>query len=110
MDTSAGGLPQRRGGRGTRFAERVQIITTARALHAAGWSWVAIARALGLTAKTLARLLARWHSAEAIPALRPVTLAPIAPQATLTLVSPTGWRLEGLTPEAAARLLAALPC
>ncbi|MEZ4436741.1 MAG: hypothetical protein R3F65_30445 [bacterium] len=87
---------------------------------AAGQTHTEIGRALGLSRKTIRNRLDRMlaHDVTA-SSMRPVVIqrpppAPApepAPTPTvITLISPTGWRIEGLSIDAAARLLALLPC
>ena len=105
--TIAAGRPFR--GTGYPAELRDQIAAATADLRAAGWSQAAIARAIGISRKTLRDFATRASQ----PSMRPVTLAPAlqpSPTAGLTLVSPTGWRLEGLTLDDATRILAALPC
>lgn len=79
-----------------------------------GWTRKAIAHTLGIRWPTLHR----WSSAGAsseTPAFAPVEIvqshAPRDAAPTgVTLVSPSGWRLEGLDPERALDLLARLAC
>lgn len=115
VDAVRSAIAERHGGRGKRYAPalRQQIVETTRLLRDGGWKWQAISEALGLSEKALRGLMGRWEEREQAADVRPVhVVSPARPRATskLTLTSPTGWRIEGLTVDTAAALLAKLPC
>jgi hypothetical protein len=91
---------------------RDTVVAAAAELRAAGWSDTRLGRELGLSRTTM-RL---WLSRPAPSSFRPVTVVnemvvpPPAPTCApaLVLVSPSGYRLEGLDIDAAAALLARL--
>ena len=91
-------------GRGKRFAPelRAQIIAVGSRLRAEGRSWSATAVALGLPTETVRRLCS---AGEPQSRFVPVVVEP-AHSGDLVLVSPSGWRVEGL---ATAALLALVP-
>jgi len=89
---------------------RRRVVTYARRRHAAGWTWEDVARELGVACSALRR----W--VEAGEEERPGALVPVSVRglaipgsgrtgSTLTLVSPAGYRLEGLDLASAAKLL-----
>jgi hypothetical protein len=80
---------------------RETVVGAARAWLAAGWSPNRVGRELGLAATTI-RL---WIEASEKPAFRPVTLSSSTMNRALCLVTPSGYRLEGLDLESAASLL-----
>ena len=85
---------------GTRYPEdlRAEIVTLARAGRAAGRSLGSLARGVGLSVPTLTG----WLRRPAPGRLRRVTVAPspspaiVAPARPLVLVTPQGFRVEGL--------------
>lgn len=87
---------------------RTAVVTAASELRKAGWTPTRLARELGLAATTLGL----WLREPAALTFRPVTVVPtvppLAPTRTLTLVTPGGWRVEGLDVDSAALLLARL--
>jgi hypothetical protein len=96
-------------GRTTRIPDtvRARVLAYAHGRRAAGESWVRIARTVGLSAGTLKN----WSRRPA----RPRTLVPVAvaapfpgPAAPLVVVSPAGYRVEGLDLATASALLRAL--
>lgn len=99
-------------GPGRRLPIRLQarLVEVIRRRHARGESLRQLAEALGLTAETLRRWLAAAPST-APAVVRPLPVAvvePIAAAAALALVTPDGFRFEGLTVASAAELLARL--
>ncbi|MGC4089058.1 MAG: hypothetical protein QM756_45435 [Polyangiaceae bacterium] len=95
-------------GRGKRYPEqlRKQVIAWATAQHAAGASWEQIKRELGQRFDTVRR----WCEAEgaAPPRSRALVAVKVVPDATerrVAVVSPAGFRVEGLTFSEAAALL-----
>jgi hypothetical protein len=94
-------------------ALRAELMACARAARARGLGWGEIARGLGVSMTGLER----WFAAppapgRTAPALRRVrvTASPMReePRAALCVVSPQGYRVEGLDVAAAAALLRAL--
>jgi len=85
---------------GTRYPEdlRAEIVTLARAGRAAGRSLGSLARGVGLSVPTLTG----WLRRPAPGRLRRVTVAPspspaiVAPARRLVLITPQGFRVEGL--------------
>ena len=85
---------------GTRYPGevRAEVVTLARAGRAAGRSLRSLARAVGLSVPTLTGWLRRPTPGR----LRRVTVAPspspaiVAPERRLVLVTPQGFRVEGL--------------
>ena len=102
-----GGRP----GRGARYPEdlRQEAVVLARSGMLAGQSLGSVASELGLGCATLTR----WLEGAPREGLRPVTVqwepepSPLPPS-TLVLVSPSGWRIEGLCREDLADLLRVL--
>ena len=107
MRAAVAALGQR--GRTTRISDavRARVLTYARRQRAAGHSWVRIAQAVGLSVGSLKN----W-SRTPPPARRlvpvAVTVAPEVPAAALRVVSPGGYRVEGLDLASATALLRAL--
>jgi transposase len=107
-------------GRGTRYpsAERTRLLRIARRRRAQGWSWSRIGDALGLPGETLRWWSQRRAKTGAVPAARggamvPVTIVP-GPERNeampLALITPSGWRIEGLSLAAALELYRRLGC
>ena len=90
---------------------RDRIITAARQARSAGKSMNAIAALVGVSSQSIMRWL-RPAGSPTGPRLVPVRLAaarPSGPDAsTLTLISPTGWKIFGLDVSQAAALLRAV--
>jgi hypothetical protein len=82
------------------------VIVVARELLAQGWSVSGVGEALGLPSVTVSR----WTSSEPSSAFRPVAI--VSEEATravsVCLVSPAGYRIEGLALADALRALATL--
>ena len=102
-------------GRGMRYPhEFIEFTSTlVSLLREHGWRQQTIAQTLGISWPTLLR----WSSAPCAdpPGFVPIQLLSPAPlpadaASTLTLVSPTGWRLEGLELELALHIMATSPC
>ncbi len=71
-----------------------------------GAPWALIARETGLDVRKLQRWHSRARRRSSVAVLRPVEVLPAPePAATLTLISPSGVRVEGLQIEQAAQLL-----
>jgi hypothetical protein len=87
---------------------RAEVLAYARHERAAGRSWARIASTVGLSAGALAN----WaQSPPPARRLMPVAVAPLAPEipgAALVVVSPGGYRVEGLDVPTATALLRAL--
>lgn len=92
-------------------AERERLVAEVDKLKASGLGLLAACRKLGISDKSY-RLWTR-----PAPAMRPVEItalvpampaAPVAPETTLSLVTPDGYRIEGLSVASAAELLRAL--
>ena len=86
---------------------RTRIVAFTRERQQAGMSIETTARELGVSASGLTRWLQAGE-----PQLRPVRLAeaPLQPSDSLILVTPGGYRLEGLSPASAADLLRRMAC
>jgi hypothetical protein len=88
---------------------RAELITHARAWRAAGASMRTIAAALGVAPESIRR----WTQSPAAPSpvlvpIRVVAARPVGMTPALTLVSPRGFRVEGLDLADVGALLAAL--
>ena len=71
-----------------------------------GAPWAVIARETGLDVRKLQRWQSRIRRSASVPVLRPVEVQPAAePRAALTVVVPSGVRVEGLGLEQATQLL-----
>lgn len=105
MDTKALRREVRRFGpsrRGRRFPTEVRgrLVAAVCALRAEGAGWATIGERLGISGETARRYY------DDSPGLRPVEVAATSEaDAPLSLVTPMGLRLEGLTVERAAALL-----
>lgn len=101
-------------------AERDQLVAEVKRLHAAGQTVKEVCRAVGIGEKTFRVWRAQRR---ALPAMRPVEVTAVVPvasealslappqptaPATLNLLAPGGYRVEGLSVESAAQLLRAL--
>ncbi len=90
-------------------AFRTTAVALAHARLATGTPFVRVARELGLPPKSLAR----WLQGRPAPRLRPVAVrpdpaSPAAPAAGAVLVTPQGFRVEGLDRDGLVALLRAL--
>lgn len=97
------------------YSDEVQrlVATFAVRERAAGASWQHLGALVGMNASTVARYTRRFEElgevdAGSTPRMLPVTVTLPAPAPALVLVSPTGYRLEGLDIETAAALLGRL--
>ena len=72
--------------------------------RACGASWSELGAALGIPAVTMQSWQASTSGSPA-PLLVPVEVVEDPPHTTVTLVSPTGWRVEGLPLALVAQLL-----
>ena len=92
-------------GRGKRYPTelRARVVTWARGRRAAGASWEEIKRELGQQFDTVRRWCLDGADTKALVPVRVV--ATKLPSRTLSVVSPTGYRIDGLTPGEAAALL-----
>jgi transposase len=71
-----------------------------------GAPWAVIARETGVDVRKLQRWQSRARRASAVPVLRPVEVLPAPdPAPALTVVAPSGARVEGLGLEQAVQLL-----
>ena len=71
-----------------------------------GAPWAVIARETGLDVRKLQRWQSRARRSASVPVLRPVEVLPAPePVETLTVIAPSGVRVEGLGLEQAAQLL-----
>ncbi len=71
-----------------------------------GAPWAVIARETGLDVRKLQRWNTRARRAASLPVLRPVEVLPEPePLVVLTLIAPSGVRIEGLRVQEAAQLL-----
>jgi hypothetical protein len=97
-------LARREGGRGRRFAPelRRQISEVGRRLRDQGKSWLGIGREIGLPGETVRRLC------EQVAGFAPVEVVNDFVARGLVVVSPSGYRVEGLDVEAVVALLARL--
>ena len=88
---------------------RAAVVAAALDLVVAGWTPTALARELGLAATTLVL----WLRRPVEPSFRPVTVIEPSPprgwSSSLTLVTPGGYRVEGLDIHAVTALHAELP-
>ena len=98
------------GRRRPRFAkpERARIAVWARGEIKRGNDLRVLSEALGLHANTLRKWLADAPAEAAAPGLLPVRVAAERPAARLTLVTPGGYRVEGLSVVQVRELLGAL--
>ena len=85
---------------------RAQIVACAARAGAAGWSLPAVARAVGVSVGSIRT----WRREPPAAALVPVVLGPsrVVEAATLTVVAPSGYRVEGLDVPTTVALLRAL--
>lgn len=104
-------LGPKQAGRRVPVRLRSRLVAIVRSRRAAGHSLSALADALGLAAETLSRWLAA-PAPEAVAGVdRPLPVlvtSPATPPTALTLITPSGYRVEGLSLAAAAELLARL--
>jgi transposase-like protein len=94
--------------------ERKRLVAEVERFRATGQSIVSACREVGIGVKSFCSWLAQAPGLTPLP-LREVTVTSLvttsaAPSAPLVVVSPDGYRVEGLDVEAAARLLKALAC
>jgi transposase-like protein len=88
-------IPRGRGRRiPTALRERITVWATTRRAQGAWWS--ELARHLGIPAQTLMRWAAASRSGRSL-SLRPVEVLEAEPVRTMSIVSPSGLRVEGLT-------------
>ena len=94
--------------RGKRYSRelRERIVAFALARHDEGVSWATIASELGLSTQTLLS----WRSVESrgVTAMVPVRVVQDPPRECVSVVSPTGFRIEGLALDDAVHALRAL--
>lgn len=92
---------------------RLEIVAYALQCRERGEALAGIAGRLGLAESTLSRWLRQERGEERVAGFRPVSIVPVVPAhgdgggeaGGLTLVTPGGYRLEGLDVESAAYLL-----
>jgi hypothetical protein len=97
-------------GRGKRLpAElRNQLGQTGRTLRSGGWSWTAIGKAIGVAPRTAQRISDGSPVREGVGFRRVEVSDEDGTEHTLTLVTPGGYRVEGLGVDDVCRLLALL--
>ncbi len=85
---------------------RAEVCRYAVRRRKAGATWAAIARETGLDVRKLQRWNTRARRTASVPVLRPVEVLP-EPELSegLTLIAPSGVRIEGLGVQEAAQLL-----
>lgn len=88
---------------------RRRIVATARQARSAGKSMNAIATMIGVSSQSIIRWT-RPPTVSSKPQMVPVRLTAAQPQSspTLTLISPSGWKVFGLDVSEAAALMSAL--
>lgn len=98
-------------GRGKRYSAelKTRVVAWAELRRRQGASWPVLSAELGLGLDTVRR----WCEASAKPtkrmqALVPVRVVPSRAARTLSVVSPGGFRIDGLSPEEAVALLRAI--
>lgn len=90
-------------------AERDAILQHARRMRAEGMKMAAVVSELGISTLTLSRWLKAANPAPAFLPVQVVAPDPVANvPANLTLVTPAGYRVEGLTVDALVALLGQL--
>ena len=102
-------LSRRESGRGKRYpAElRARVVTWAQQRRAVGAAWPVIADELGVRLETVRRWCLASKQSSAPRALVPVRVVARAARPA-TVVSLSGWRIDGLTVAEAAEMLRAL--
>lgn len=97
-----------RAGHGRRYGSgiRDRISRAAKQLRAGGASWQAVGETLGIPLET-ARRICIEHD-ERAPGFVPVEIAPELQRGGIAVVTPGGYRVEGLDVETAVTLLARL--
>ena len=100
-------------GRGRRYPEALRQLAVgfATEAEAAGWSGNRIARRLGVAWATLERWCATQPVVESVGGMREVVVREAASSPTArgaVVVTPEGYRIEGLTQEALVEILRAL--
>ena len=89
-------------------AVRAEVLAYARGARAAGRSWAGIAHAVGLSAGALKNWSQTPAPARRLVPVAVATPAPEGPGAALVVVSPGGYRVEGLDLATVTALLRAL--
>ena len=87
---------------------RAHVVAYARRARAAGQSWHRIARAVGVSAGSVQNWAGTPAPAHTLVPVAVAAPAPAAPALPLVVVSPGGYRLEGLDLPTATALLRAL--
>jgi orotate phosphoribosyltransferase-like protein len=97
-------------GRGKRYPEALErrVVEYARARRARGASWSQLASELGLRYETVRRWVERGNKSKGEPKMRAVAVVPEHAGATISIVTPSGVRVEGITLDDAMALLRAL--
>jgi hypothetical protein len=95
-------------GQGRRYgaAVRHRIARVARQLREDGGSWREVGAALGIPLETVRRICVEREDSS--PGFVPVEITPASRRNEITVVTPSGHRVEGLDLETAAGLLARL--
>ncbi len=103
-------LSRRESGRGKRYpAElRARVVTWAQQRRAVGAAWPVIADELGVRLETVRRWCLASQRGSAPRALVPVRVVARPAARPATVVSLSGWRIDGLTVAEAAEMLRAL--
>ena len=98
-----------RGYRGQRYPAglRARLVVAAREMRDAGASWFRIQKSLGVRSVTLRRWCGEASSAVA-KARTPLVPVQVVELGTVSVVSPSGWRVEGLSVCDAVSLLRAV--
>lgn len=96
-------------GREFRYAKelKARVVAHAEQRRRAGATWAALSSELGLHLATLRRWCGSRSAPRAI-ALRPVEVVADSASRSVTVVSPSGFRVEGLVLESAVAMLRAL--
>jgi hypothetical protein len=98
-------LGPRRAGRRIPSALRARIVEVVGERRSSGGGLSSLAAALGLRVATLSRWVSASETVPVVGGVRPLPVVMRETSAGLTLVSPGGWRLEGLSVVSAAELL-----
>lgn len=97
-------------GRGVRYSQELkrEVVAVVESRRADGHAWEAVVAELGMTYETLRRWCAKAKATGAGPvAMRPVEVVSSSTR-SLTLVSPSGLRVEGASVEEIVALVRAL--
>ena len=101
-------LARMRPGHGRRYGSgiRDRISSAAKQLRAGGASWRAVAETFGMPLETVRRIYVEHE--ERAPGFVPVEITPELQRGGIAVVTPGGYRVEGLDVEMAVTLLARL--